>query len=256
MDYADGLSLRGKITLDDGCSPEQVYVWLQELNIGVFTDENGKFKLFLPTAEAQPGGGYTGLANVYFYLGNYQFEKRVVYLLYGKFQLNRQSIDAKGCLTNDILLKKLLSIRTTIEPSSVNTISSSWLTLKTYISPHIDSVVIQTFKHQRDENMFTNVYFQDKSKPIDEAVFIRRSVFLRTYAVSSNEIWYLNINSDSLNLAEGLYDIIPYIKIIQNNFPYNMLTSLGVDAHSYNTSYLNIPFKLNTGQLKVTTNAN
>ena len=253
LDYADGLSLRGKVILDDGSKPDQVYVWLQELNTGVYTDESGNFKLFLPPAEAQPGVGYTGSAKVYFYLGNYQFEERNVLLLDGKFQLDRYSINSQGYLKNTISLEKLLSIRTTVEPNVVGESSGTWLTLKTYISPHIDSVVIQTFKHQRDQNMFTNVYFQDKNKPIDEAVFVRRSVFLRTYAVRSNEVWYLNVHSDSLELTEGLYDVIPYIKIIQDDFPFDMLLSIGADAHTYNNTYLNIPFKETTGQLRVTT---
>jgi hypothetical protein len=256
MDHADGLSVSGKIVLDDSSSPERIYIWLQELNIGVYTDKNGDFTLFLPSSEAQPGGGYTGAGNIYFYIGNYQFDKRSVLLLNGKFQLNQQNINSRGHLTETILLKKLLSIRTSVDPDLVNSTSGSWLTLKTYISPHVDSVIIQTFKHQRDENMFTNVYFQDKTKPIDEAVFVRRSAFLRTYAVYANEVWYLNVHSDSLNLTEGTYDIIPYIKIIQESFPFDLLLCMGVDIYTYNTSYLNIPFKEETGQLKVTAYTN
>lgn len=252
LDYADGMSLRGNIKLDDGCPPDQVYVWLEEINIGTYSDESGNYTLILPPANAQPGGGYTGSSNVYFYLGNFQFEKRDVSLLNGKFQLNTLSIDSRGRLENDITLKKLLSIRTTIEPATVSVSERTWLTLNTYVSPLIDSVTIQTFKHQRDENRFTNVYFQDKSKPIDEAIFYRHSVLLRTYAVNSSEVWYLNIHSDSLNLSEGTYDVIPYIKIIQNGFPFKILESIGEIPHTYNTSYLNIPFKLNSGQIQVT----
>jgi len=249
LEYSDGTRLRGKVILSDGSTPDQVYVWMKELNFGTYTTESGEFNLILPSANAQPGGGYNDTCNVYFYNGNYQFERVQIILLDGKIQLNQKTVDSKGNLKNSIHLNKLLSIRTVAEPDSVNQSNGGWIKLQVYLLPLVDSVLIQTFKHQRDANMFTNVYFKDVSKSNDEAVFWRASLLFRTYAIKKSETWYLNVNNDSLKLAPGTYDVIPYIKIIQDHFPNEMLQSIGENPHNYDTSYLNIPFKEDTGQL-------
>ena len=106
-----------------------------------------------------------------------------------------------------------------------------------------------TFKHQRDPDMITNVYFKVAKQPVEDALFWRGSVFERTYALTRAETWHLKLAIDSLGLASGTYDVIPYIKILQDGLPSEMLISLGENSHRYDTSYLNIPFKEKTGTL-------
>ena len=61
----DGSSLTGSVTLSDGETPDRIYVWLDGVNAGTYSDIGGQFKLIIPTPPVQPGGGISGLSLIH-----------------------------------------------------------------------------------------------------------------------------------------------------------------------------------------------
>ena len=53
---SDHYSIKGSVELDDGENPESLYVWLEIINIGTWTDTTGQFSLSLPPTGSSEGG--------------------------------------------------------------------------------------------------------------------------------------------------------------------------------------------------------
>lgn len=45
--------IKGTVILNDGASPDSVFIWLQDLNLKSSTNKNGEFKIKLPSAKSQ-----------------------------------------------------------------------------------------------------------------------------------------------------------------------------------------------------------
>ena len=46
-------NISGRIYLTDGAKPQGIFVWLETFNVGTLTDENGVFKLTLPSSMSE-----------------------------------------------------------------------------------------------------------------------------------------------------------------------------------------------------------
>ena len=64
--------------------------------------------------------------------------------------------------------------------------------------------------------------------------------------------WNLTLDIVPNYLPIGEYEIIPYILILQDNVPEELIQSLGDDVEDFGENYLNIPFKRTGGKFKVT----
>ena len=49
----------------------------------------------------------------------------------------------------------------------------------------------------------------------------------------------------------GIYEFTPYLIIVQDDLPQELIESLGSDAYGFNPNYFKIPFKQTPGLLKV-----
>jgi len=98
-------SVSGRVILLNSSSSEGVYVWLEGLNLGVFTGPNGDFLLRLPSPSSQPGGGFTGSANLYFYMANFQLDSTRLVLRGGEFLYSQGELNIR----KHILLSALLT---------------------------------------------------------------------------------------------------------------------------------------------------
>jgi hypothetical protein len=249
---SDGVTLRGKILLDKDSPPDSIYVWLGILNLGTYTDTGGNFNLYLPPAESQPQNGISGTFQLYYYIANYKIASSTVTLLNGKFIYNKSDINREGVIHETITLKKLLTINAAITPTTYPQDYHDYIEVTLFIKNIFEPVVIQTFKYQRDNNMFTHVYFRDINDSLENTFLYRLSTLLREEEIRGERHWYMLIHTDSIRLNTGSYEVIPYIKVLQNNIPKGLMESMGEDPVFIDYTYLKIPFKRQNAYLTVT----
>ena len=109
--------VRGKVLLEDGDSHDNVYVWLEELNISARTNSKGEFSLGIPRSDNL--SGYNNDLKLYYYVGNYAIQHSKVLVVDGTFEYGKFDINNDGIIKETIYLKKLLDIKTTSSPHMI-----------------------------------------------------------------------------------------------------------------------------------------
>jgi hypothetical protein len=252
MGSSDGMTLRGTLHLDKDPNPDNIYIWLGILNLGTYSDTGGNFELVLPHPENQPQKGVSGDYSLFYYVANYKIDSSKVTLLNGKFVYNKSDINKEGVIRETITLKKLLTINASISPSTYPINYSDFIQVNLFIKNVFEPVLVQIFKWQRDNNMFTNAFFKKSEAASETIIFYRLSTLMREEEIVGERHWYMTIHTDSIRLDAGYYEIIPYIKVIQEKIPEGLLKSIGEDQVFVDSTYLNLPFKRQNTFLTVT----
>ena len=239
----DGTNLSGKVLLDKDSSPDNIFVWLGILNLGSYTDAKGNFELQLPPPESQPAKGVTGRYPLFYYMANYQIDSSTVELLNGKFLYTKADIDENGRIRKTVTLTRLVSIIASVTPNRFPQDTSAWIRVDLVVTSDYLPVTVKTFKYQKDCTMFTNIFFKRLDDPLKKITFYRRSTLEREEQIEGRTEWYMAIHTDSVRLHAGYYELIPYIKILQENIPQGLLACAGEDPVFTDSTYLNIPCK-------------
>lgn len=239
--------LSGQVRLNDGSSPAGTFIWLEALNLTTRCEPNGTFKLVLPSASAQPGGGLTGEYALYFYMANYRLVSRKIFLRAGMIQPGIGGIDSKGKIIAEILLTKLVTIATRIVPAFITRAADTLVVvhldlqgLESSVSCGLPTIVL------KQQVLLNGFLLQSQTSP--ESVYP-----VVPYPDHARPLNFLPAPLDPLSyrcdcilpagmLAAGRYTVIPYIIIRQSGLPEPLLTALGPSPESFDARYLAMPF--------------
>ncbi len=250
---APGRTISGKVALTDGGSPQNVYVWLEGINAGTFTDSAGNFQLTLPAGPAAGGSsGLTGVYRLYFYIANYKLETVKVALQDGEVLYGQEGLTGEGALRQPVYLTRWLRVQTIVVPESVPLNYKEKIWIKSTVQSELDSV---TVVFPRSDGTFLGGVFLRNTKTdsvtIIQSAFgpeVQFSVSVGYEPRSLVRIFTLA----SYPLSPGTYEIIPYLLIEQPGLPRELVLSLGEHATELSPDYLKIPFRREGMLLQVT----
>lgn len=253
-------TIRGKVELSDQASPESVFVWLEGFTLSTWTDQNGAFQITLPPPTKQTGGGLSGVFKLYFYVANYQIDTAKVLIRNGAIIYAQADVDEKGELKQTQYLSNLLDIRLGVSPPFIaaNDSDSIFVTIELQAERDSVAVIMPNMNHDvpKGRKDLLSVCFlkkidskEDFVKIIDGGGNIQRSYKVGTVALN----WILIIRYTPGMLPAGEYQIVPYLLIQQQEVPSGLINSLGEDVEKFDLNYLNMPYKLNGGNLRVVT---
>lgn len=244
--------ISGTVQLHDGSSPEGAYVWFEGFNIGEYTDGTGRFKLVLP-AESSHGasGGVSGIYSIYFYLANYQLDSALVVVQEGEFVYSRGDINKEGKLYVPKVMRRFLRIHTSVNPSSVSANYTGNIEVEVTLTATIDSASVVV---PRSIGGLLGAVLLKKSDSYD--VFIHTSVShteSREVIIAGKTPRTIGMTFNLINkpLAQGPYEVIPYLLMAHEAIPKDLMESLGHDVKELGPDYLNIPFRREGGQFEV-----
>ncbi len=237
--------ISGKVIVDGG-NLENVFIWLEGLDLTTRTDEQGNFKLTIPPAYSN--SGLNGIYNIFYYLGNYKLASSSVYIYETEFAYGQGDLDRNGNLF-DIYLFKMLNIETQIAPSEIGQNYSGNIEITVTLKNLIDSVLIGTF--HIDENFFTSIIFKNTANPSDRSKLYSESKDFATIIIDSVKEWHMIIPWTPGFLESGVYDVFPYLHIFQEELSPQLLINIGKNADKFDYDYLKIPFKQNVGRFSV-----
>lgn len=252
---ASRLSVSGTVRLGDGLDPSGTFIWLDGLDIHTTADASGNFTLELPPQQSQAGGGLTGDYRLYAYVGNYQFQSYSVVLRDGSIQYGVGDVDTNGRIPEIIVLDKLVDIRTTIEPNTITEIDSLRLLITVSLRLHVNTVRIKTSK---SGDWLTSMIFKEINDPPSAATFYGSSTDPITVDVRTNVNWQMGVGAWWLStriqrtLPPGVYEVIPYLVILQDGIPDGLFEAIGEYATLYHLDYFNIPIRWTLGRLTIT----
>ncbi|MDZ7341712.1 MAG: hypothetical protein ONB27_10190 [candidate division KSB1 bacterium] len=255
--------ISGEIKLADGVQPDSIYVWLEGLDVGGWTDRTGRFEIRLPSASSRPEASLTGVFKLYFYLANYGLDSAEVVLRQGRVEFGHGDITSEGQLRERAYLKRILNVRTTIIPQlfpefsadTAATIEGQTLRIELAVQAVTTPVTVEYPNCSRGPVAILFIQPSDAgasslkildidgtashAEPIAETIYSTQKLFI-TYC-------YLRVGQ----LASGNYKIIPYFYIRQRGLPAALLQSLGANVLQPEPDFLKIPMKRDGGDFRV-----
>jgi hypothetical protein len=243
--------MEGVVRLRDGGSGNGVYVWLEGISLGTYTDGSGSFTLSLPSGGSQGGGGgLSGIYNLYFYMANYHMDSAQVVLRDGEFVYSRASLNDDGRLTPSVELRRFLRIETSVDPWDMQESYTGDIQVNVTLTATEDSCTVvvpgsiggglgAVFVKQRDSEDVA-IY---TASPLNTREVILLGRMARTIDMRFNTI--------TSPLALGDYDVIPYILVCHEPIPAGLKESLGSGVETLGPNYLKIPFRREGGYLHV-----
>ncbi|MCR4439509.1 MAG: hypothetical protein QHJ34_15980 [bacterium] len=261
---APGAEIRGQVLLQDGSSPEGVYVWLEHFAAGTWTDGRGEFRLFLSTTGAQAGTGVTGSFRLFFYLGNYALRTAEVVLRNGMIVPGYGDIDAEGALRRPVILPRLLSVTTEVQPDSFppavggdvspGSFQGTTIVVTVTLRADMDSLPVLLPNRRAGPAALLLIRGLDPGSNVQlipqESLGALLAPLVPDTITPEGRSWSGGFYLAKGALPAGRYEVVPYVLVPQSSLPDELLASLGVTS-TPGVSYLKLPFKRRQGVLTV-----
>ncbi len=254
--------ITGTVKLNARKNAEGIYVWLEGLNIGQKTDENGEFKIEIPPFRLQEDrAGLTGVFNLYYYSANFNLESTKLFFRNGSLASRQDLISENGELLKPQVLLQNLRIKTLVAPESVSSAEvvqgelrreSIVVILKVTLQALLGSLTIKF--PTVVGNLISPVIFRNVNT--DEVIILESRIAglsvddfltLREGPVSR----FLIIELLSHQLPKGEYEVIPYL-LINQPLPEGLLESLGENVEELGPNYLKMPILRETSRFMLT----
>lgn len=255
--------IQGKVLLNDGASPDSIYVWFQGFDIATWTNNSGEFKITMPSPKSQGGTGLTGSYHLYFYVANYGVDSAAVVVRAGRLEYSHGDIDDKGKLKETITLVKVLDIQTVINPPEFpQPTNLDWWEYEENVNVEVtltaitvNPVTVEFYSYSKGP---ASVVFIKKIYPQEDLLKIAELTQITSYErmVSTtitlqSQKWSAYFIMRVGDLPEGKYKIIPHFLIDQESVPAQLLESFGSDAFKPMRKYLSLPFRRQDGNFAV-----
>lgn len=261
---APSAEITGQVLLQDGSSPEGVYVWLEHFAAGTWTDARGQFRLPVSATGAQAGTGVTGSFRLFFYLGNYALQTAEVVLRNGVLMPGHGDIDSAGGLRRPVILPRLLSVTTRVEPDSFPPAAGGDIspggfqgtTIEVSVSLRADVDSLPVLLPNRRAGPAALLFIRGLDPGSSVQLIPQESLGALLAPLAPDTItpagrsWSGGFYLAKGALPAGRYEVVPYVLVPQSSLPEALLASLGVSA-TPGLSYLKLPFKRRQGVLTV-----
>ncbi len=242
--------ITGNVALDNENQPERVFVWLEEFDVGTYTDSQGNFSLDLPSGQNEK---VTGVFKLYFFVANYKLDFEEVAVREGAFVFDQAALDSQGRLGSPKHLKRFLSINTTVEPASIRAFSLDnidiSLTLQT--DPVVSDTATVLFP-KTTAGFLGPVFFQNIAT---QELFVFATVPVETQEtvlVGSTPIERsASLPLVNLNLPPAEYAVIPFMHVTHQEVPAQLLTRIGPSLRELGANFLRTPTVRKNGYLEV-----
>lgn len=251
---APNREIRGRVSLSNNDDPQNVYIWFDALNMAQTPDLFGNFQFTLPPSESQTSsGGLDGNFTVNFFIANFNFVSKNVVIKNGSILYGSGDIDANGKFFPDIFLNEQLRIRTEPEPDSVTSEKDS-LSFSVEVNLH-------TFKDTVD------VFFPRMVGELSAPLLMRNTqteeISIIPAAITSEDTTdfkrittrlvtrKMEVKLATSDISTGVYEVIPYLLVINEEVPGELIQSLGANAEELSPNYVKLPFIRRGGRLEI-----
>ncbi len=251
-------TITGKIKLNDGSSPQHVYVWLEGFDLGAYPNSNGEFKIILPPPQLQPNGGISGAFNLFYYLSNFKLDSTQITMQNGKLVLDFGDVNEYGALRRSKYLRKILKINMTVEPNRISEDFPSGVAIDLTLEATEDTIYIRY--PNRSAGPLAILFFKSCHQEVNLIRMFENSIGAVNAPLYTDSItadrkqWEIGFRLQSNFLPIGDYEIIPYFVILQESIPADLLDDFGSDLRPPDDDFVNIP-TLRTGNRLTLTQA-
>lgn len=244
---ADRSTVKGTVKLDDGENSEGIYVWLEGIDIGTWTDESGKFSLSLPATGNSIG--QNGKFSVYAYAADYGLDSIAVTVTDGQFVAGEEGLDGAGRLRRELILKRRLLISTSVKPLIFESEDSGVATVTVKLNPLGRTVTVKSRKAVVDRTtVYTGLLVVSTEGNVVHIEDMNIARLGQELIGTDAETWTISLNLTGSGVPPGEYTVVPYI-LIESDLPHGLLESMGTDLMKLSEDYLRLPMRRKDGRL-------
>lgn len=243
--------INGTVKLSQESDLQNIYVYLDGLDIGTFTDKNGKFSISLPPNLGSSTEGMTsGVFNLYFYLANFELKSAKVAVKDGNFIFGQAALDKNGYVMPSPFLSRSLTIE-------------SWVTSGYKGSPNIYMVRTRMTAYKdgfpvdlpnASQELLGGALIKNITTGAVHSEITFTAGYLRVYhflANSTGKDFFLLFDSNSLLLEPGNYLVIPHILPNYDVIAQKIAASMGIDPALLTADYLKWPMRFTGGSVTI-----
>ena len=240
----------GVVTATDAESAKGVYVWMDQVNVGTFTDEDGNFTLKIPPKSVLTETGIvTGDFDLYFYTISHELVIKKVVLRDGAVLYGNGDVGKKGKMSNIILLKNFHVKTVPVFPLP----STSGYQFALSIASHFTSTMSDTKISIPNGNMsLLGGCFVINTETNETYLYDLPGTgkpFIATLD-SQEKVWGFHPNTGDEIQVRTTYKTIPFVFPYYPDLPPELLKSINVSETEINENYLSILFSGEFGEFE------
>ena len=233
------VTIRGKVFLENRETEVPVYVFIEKLGIGGYTDLDHQFNIEINGLETSDGN-FSGEVKVFYFIHNYKIQYSRLAFSNGQLSSNQTDFDSDGNLISPVILTKLVKLDIYVN-NGWKRQSQDRLQLNLNINvKDSDLQIISTLSNYDESKNPSGIFFY---KSREECYYDQDNIDLyqlNNLPSNSSHNWIYFIEADDIDAPDGVYFIRPWFFIIQEEVPDNLYESLGL-----NYTYLIYPNPLN-----------
>lgn len=255
------IKIDGYVFANERVSDASVFVYADELNVFTYADSSGYFSIDLLNLESEVGN-FSGSVRVFYYLHNYKVVYSTLFITNGRLTGSQTDFDEYGTLIETVILQKLLSLELSINNvwgrSNADSLRFS-LTLMSHDEPVSFLSYVNVLADPRryvpsgillKSNQNDAVYFDENDADLIQRTDLNSNDILQLeYNVSPNGFSPFVID-DYISLEQqlvqnGSHLILPYVFIIQEDIPHQILSSMGINnVQNISADYFTMPIDM------------
>ena len=255
------ITIQGNVVAESRASDTPVFVFVEGLNVFSQTDTSGFYSIELPNLELETGN-FSGAVKVFYYMHNYKIEYSNLYITSGRLTGSQTDFDKDGVLLETVSLKKLLSLDLSLN-GSWNRSGGDSLRFSLILNSFEEPVSILSYVNVIPDprryvpsgvllkSMQNRGVFYDKN---DADIIVHTDIsanetVMFDYDIPANGFFPFEVNDyisiDQQIMENGLYHVLPYIFVIQENIPDEMFLYMGIsNAQNISDLHLDMPIDM------------
>ena len=255
------ITIQGNVVAESRASDTPVFIFVEGLNVFSQTDTSGFYSIELPNLELETGN-FSGAVKVFYYMHNYKIAYSTLYITSGRLTGSQTDFDKDGVLLETVTLKKLLSLDFSLNGSWNRSDGDSLrfsLILNSYEEPVSILSYVNVIPDPRRyvpsgvllKSMQNSGVYYDKN---DADIIVHTDISANEtvvfdYDISADGFFPFEVNDyismDQQIMENGLYHVLPYIFVIQENIPNEMFFYMGIsNAQNISNGHLDMPIDM------------
>lgn len=249
----DARTISGSVVNGEKRPLPGVYVWLDVVNVGTFSDASGNYTLTLPPRNVVNSvGTVSGVFDLYFYTINHQLSIKNVFLKDGGVIYGEADVDKNGAI-RQILLSRIFKAQTKTAFTTINPATKEKLSVSAHLTTEAESVSVLIPRGSIvllggvliRSQATGKVYLCEDYGPVEPYV---EQLSIR------ERIWGFHPNFKAMQLTDGDYEVTPFIFPYYPQLPPQLLAGLGMAGYKMNEKFLDICFDCERAVFEVLNN--
>ncbi len=255
------VKIEGYVFANERVSDASVFVYIEELNVFTYADSSGYFSIDLLNLESEVGI-FSGSVKVFYYLHNYKLAYSNLFITNGRLTGSQTDFNEYGTLIEPVILQKLLSLELSInnvwDRSNADSLRFS-LNLMSHDEPVSFLSYVNVLSDPRrhvpsgillKSNQNDALYFDENDADLIQRTDLNSNDFLQMEYNVSHDGFFPFVIDDYISLEQqlvqnGYHLILPYVFIIQESIPHQILTSMGIgNAQNISAEHFIMPIDM------------